>query len=409
MIDPLGFPEGLSALESIEWVIKNNQVAQGMLVAGPTTALIYALKNVPAQIFRFIRQTVSYTLTFRSDTSDYYFANKYIYQNIVLDKLSHKFAYDRETIWNEDQETTTRGLSLGYGNHWGWYQGAVVKIKRELIEENHGNEFKELLTLTFYGLSAKRIEKLNAEILTAMDNKGKSNLVHLRFSSGGGWRAANPLTKRSIHSVFVPEGPELVQKIKHFDSLKDEYALKGIPHHMGILLTGEPGTGKTSLIHALASETDREIVFLNLSAITTDTELVTLMTHYMDWHKLILVLEDIDVSRVATNRDEESKTVTLSSLLNILDGILTPRGMITIATTNRPESLDKALVRPGRFDYLIEIKRLQWGQFRAMAGLLRDDAEKFDELEPIYVPTLGAECREWLLHESFESIKNKFL
>ena len=64
----------------------------------------------------------------------------------------------------------------------------------------------------------------------------------------------------------------------------------------------------------------------------------------------MLLLEDADVFHAATVRDDNKDAVTLSGLLNALDGIATPHGLFTVLTTNRPGVLDDAVIRPGRID-----------------------------------------------------------
>jgi ATP-dependent 26S proteasome regulatory subunit len=83
-----------------------------------------------------------------------------------------------------------------------------------------------------------------------------------------------------------------------------------------------------------------------LNDIRQDEDLMSLVA---DVNGGILLLEDIDVFHAATIRDDEAKT-TLSGLLNALDGVATPPSLVTIMTTNNPDILDEALVRPGRVD-----------------------------------------------------------
>lgn len=151
--------------------------------------------------------------------------------------------------------------------------------------------------------------------------------------------------------------------------------LKKLPH---LLFYGPPGTGKTSMIKAIANELQRHIHYLNLAVIKNDTELIGLMSR-INFKETVLVIEDIDAQgklvhkrskefaqelTPSTNQDnltgtgnttkpEEKKpeqTVTLSCLLNQLDGINNNHGMVAILTTNFPEILDEALVRDGRVD-----------------------------------------------------------
>jgi mitochondrial chaperone BCS1 len=88
--------------------------------------------------------------------------------------------------------------------------------------------------------------------------------------------------------------------------------------------------------------------YLSLAGIKSDTNLIKTIMNIKS--KSVLLLEDIDVFHVATSRGESFAGTTLSGLLNALDGIATPHGLITIMTANRPKVLDSALIRPGRID-----------------------------------------------------------
>jgi chaperone BCS1 len=72
----------------------------------------------------------------------------------------------------------------------------------------------------------------------------------------------------------------------------------------------------------------------------------------------MLLLEDVDILQAATTRQEEQGRTSLSGLLNALDGVSTPHGLITVLTTNDMTKLDPALIRPGRVDRIEEIGHL---------------------------------------------------
>jgi chaperone BCS1 len=120
------------------------------------------------------------------------------------------------------------------------------------------------------------------------------------------------------------------------------------------MLSGPPGTGKSSLVHALASHLGRTIYHLNLSSIAGDGELQEAFAEAP--RDGILLIEDIDVFKTTHQRSETgdndatSGRVSLSGLLNVLDGVGTPDGRIFFLTSNHPDKLDKALLRPGRVD-----------------------------------------------------------
>jgi chaperone BCS1 len=84
----------------------------------------------------------------------------------------------------------------------------------------------------------------------------------------------------------------------------------------------------------------------------------------------MLLLEDVDVSHAATERTETAEGISASGLLNALDGVITPDGLVTVMTTNKRDELDDALVRPGRADREVELTYLDDDQFNRLAERL---------------------------------------
>jgi DNA replication protein DnaC len=181
-------------------------------------------------------------------------------------------------------------------------------------------------------------------------------------------------TNKRLNNIYG-DAVKLVQKrIQFFVNNRQWYVDKGVPYTLGLLLHGEPGTGKTSTIKSIANDTNRHILSIRLTEFTTISQLNNLFfssevqviehgqnkTYDIPVDKRIIVLEDIDcLSSVVLDRTDSdlmestSDTLNLSTLLNILDGILEQPGRILIMTSNYPEKLDKALIRPGRIDIIV--------------------------------------------------------
>lgn len=141
-----------------------------------------------------------------------------------------------------------------------------------------------------------------------------------------------------------------------------------MPYHRGYLLYGPPGTGKTSLVSALAAKSGMSIYIVNLSEFNVRT-LKTAMNEVPE--NSLILFEDIDCMKAGNRRDDLSELrerqhsaagtektdvadrfgVTLSGLLNVLDGVHAPANVVYVMTTNKVEALDPALLRPGRIDY----------------------------------------------------------
>lgn len=169
------------------------------------------------------------------------------------------------------------------------------------------------------------------------------------------WNIIGGTTPRPLSSVVLQGDlrEDLVQDLQTFLSLEETYIKLGIPWHRGYLLHGPPGTGKTSLAQALAGHLDLDVYYVPLSDLEADTDLAGLLSRVEP--RSMLLLEDVDVAHAARERDDTEKGISLSGLLNALDGVITPHGLITVMTTNDLDALDVALTRPGRSDRVISI------------------------------------------------------
>ncbi|EQL29692.1 hypothetical protein BDFG_07745 [Blastomyces dermatitidis ATCC 26199] len=184
----------------------------------------------------------------------------------------------------------------------------------------------------------------------------------------GEWRKTKAKDIRPISTVIMNE-EEKMAVLKDIEDFLDEgargwYARRGIPYRRGFLLYGPPGTGKSSFSLSVAGRFELDIYVLNLSGID-DSRLNSLFAQ-LPAHCVIL-LEDIDAAGTTRVEDPEiadagqavagplqkSKSqgkVSLSALLNALDGVSSQEGRLLIMTTNHIEHLDDALIRPGRVD-----------------------------------------------------------
>lgn len=251
---------------------------------------------------------------------------------------------------------------------------------------------------------------------------------------------------KTFDSLFIPNKVNLINLITNFQNRTGKYNIPGVKQHLGLLLHGPSGTGKTSLIKSIAEMFNRNIVTIPLSLISTNHELFELMFNLnyinknennnptnsmmvppkktINFNELIFVIEDIDAvsnivherscSIVVNDEDEENNNVNdeentnnkldnmnkmldvlteriiqpmggmmptmptmpqqkltppnnnnknkenkdklnLAGILNAIDGIIDAPGRMIIITSNFPEKLDKALIRPGRIDKIINL------------------------------------------------------
>ncbi|OMH81288.1 Mitochondrial chaperone BCS1 [Zancudomyces culisetae] len=213
-------------------------------------------------------------------------------------------------------------------------------------------------------------------------------------SVGPEWRPFGPpRKKRMLKSVVLDDGiaDSIVQDVREFIGNGKWYDMRGIPYRRGYLLYGPPGTGKTSFIQALAGELGYNICVLNLNERGhTDDRLNHLLTVAPE--RSIILLEDIDAAfpkapsasaaggaegHVLMQRDQQQQQqqgglyqihsmITLSGLLNALDGVSSSEERIVFMTTNHIDRLDKALIRPGRVDVKVYLGNATQSQVKKM-------------------------------------------
>mmetsp|Transcript_85791 Transcript_85791/g.199402 ORF Transcript_85791/g.199402 Transcript_85791/m.199402 type:complete len:451 (+) Transcript_85791:142-1494(+) len=173
------------------------------------------------------------------------------------------------------------------------------------------------------------------------------------------WTRVSRRLARSIDSVVMEETVKkpLLDDISWF--VKEEtqafYAKHGIPYHRCYLFHGEPGTGKTSFIYALAGHVERNLCFIQMDKSMTDDTFRSAMSTLPSMS--MVVLEDVDA--LFTNHRESANTsssLSFSGFLNCLDGLGAPNDVIICLTTNHPDRLDPAVLRPGRVDMKVAFK-----------------------------------------------------
>lgn len=195
------------------------------------------------------------------------------------------------------------------------------------------------------------------------------------------WEDVYKRRKRKMESISLNGKEELVlEDMNHFlsEETEEKYNRLGIPYKKNYIFEGLPGTGKTSLIYAIASELNLDIAILNFKRDFDDVKFMKAVQHIPE--RTILVLEDIDVLfQERKNSDEHKHGITFSGLLNVLDGLGHQDKLITIMTTNYFNRLDKALIRPGRIDYSLHFDYATKSQIKHM--FMRFFPEKDDECE----------------------------
>lgn len=212
-------------------------------------------------------------------------------------------------------------------------------------------------------------EKARDEILLFLREKlytvNKPKITLYLAKNWGSFSSSHETPERDISTVILKDGQlnKIINELDTFIKNEDSYNNMGVPYHHGILLSGPPGTGKSSTAKAVASYLGLDTYYISLASINSDDTFNDLVQDIKP--RSILLLEDIDTVQAAKNRDND-KGIKMQSLLNALDGALSPHGVVTIATTNHIEQLDEAIIRPGRMDTIYHIDYLDNKQLKEL-------------------------------------------
>ena len=306
---------------------------------------------------------------------------------------------------NWDAKVTPR-FQPSFGVHLFFYKRRLFKLKREnkqVLQDSgwRGSSLRdeENITLTCVGRSTQPIKDLIKVARDHYFNKEKSSTIVRRPAPkdqrGRGrsvWMKVATRPSRPMETVVLDHEQKnrVLVDINEYlhPSTPRWYANRGIPYRRGYLFHGPPGTGKSSLAWAIAGVFGLEIYCISLVDPTLTEEDLGIMFTSLP-RRCVVLLEDIDSAGLSKRQEEETvekrkpedeaatkicveitraiqsarkdgltnkdnQGISLSGLLNAIDGVASHEGRVLLMTTNFPEKLDEALIRPGRVDMKVQ-------------------------------------------------------
>ena len=233
-----------------------------------------------------------------------------------------------------------------------------IKVDRLIVEDNSTLMmilYYLFMGLLIFGLMSMVTRRMSGDSMMGGFGKSKAK-VYMEKSTG--------VTFKDV--AGQDEAKESLQEIIDFLHNPQKYTEIGAKLPKGALLVGSPGTGKTLLAKAVAGEagvpffsisgSDFVEMFVGMGA----SRVRDLFQQAAKVAPCIIFIDEIDaVGRSRDNRygNNSEQEQTLNQLLNEIDGFEPSKGIVCLAATNRPEILDKALLRPGRFDRRIIVDR----------------------------------------------------
>ena len=365
-----------SLYQTISGLFAGNPVFQGAVGAAVTGGVLYQFKSFALSLWKLALRCFSVSITVTNEDTkmyvsvmnwlNYYNLNRSA-RNLELTKVNHNDdSTPRLVAQEEDTDTSKQRDSMflsANDYYYCFYKLLPVKISFRSESLQSTKELRRTLQITFYlrGVGFLNNIKKQIEDYTDKEEEKTKFMRVTRFSNINNrfdWDYETaPIT--SLDTLYAPNSKieDLKKDLSNFINSKSLYTTLGKCYKRNYIIAGPPGTGKSSLARAMAGMYRQRLSML----LTTGTDGDFVESNHRSSCGVRLI-EDIDCTNICTNRKEDDNSdksgITLSSLLNVLDGSHTRDETITIITTNSPEELDPAITRPGRADNIIELNYL---------------------------------------------------
>jgi hypothetical protein len=284
--------------------------------------------------------------------------------------------------------------------------GDCIKFNFTYEEKEYSGYYKKFPEKEYKKLSSSKIyfkDKSHIDIFIEVaekffvDNNDNNICEYSSVNSSSTYFIKNKISIiKNDNNMFLSlkNQEKVVSIIDNFYDSRERYKSFGIPHNLGIMLQGVPGTGKTSFVYYLANKYHKNIYRIN-----NDITQITTYTMNIEPNSIVL-FDDIDMLSDELNRGKEEpkketfddlkmdikdivshevklkegatnnkaisrkNVMILDQLIKCLDGYTCLENCIVIATTNYIEKLDNALIRPGRFDHIFEFGKMDEYQIK---------------------------------------------
>lgn len=340
-------------------LISNNQFAQGGLLLGLLGGLIAWGKSIPSKLYPWVKSQFVTTLAFDNTTMLYDWAALWFAQQNFTNK-SRRLRVEH-SWYHRNSLSDSSFLVQDFGQHTFRFKDVRVVFSKQRDSQaphsgGQGNSMSSRRFEAYHFTFFTRRRAIAEEFLASLRQaylKAQEEKPSVYIAAWDGWTRLDDIRKRSLGTLHLPNDEEMKIRddLQQFFQSEDKYLLRGVPYYRGYLFYGLPGSGKTSLITALASEFNRDVYFMSLSSVSSDESLMRRLLAVPA--TAFLVLEDIDTF-LKNGREKidgvTPETLSFSALLNSLDGIAAKHGRVLFMTTNHIEKLDPALIRAGRVD-----------------------------------------------------------
>lgn len=272
-----------------------------------------------------------------------------------------------DSILDYDAQKKTLSVTIGYGVHIFFYKKRIMWAEKIKTDSQGSEKQKEEITIKTIGRGHQVFHDLAEE----MKPKNDDEMISVYNFKREEWVEEARAPKTGWNDIAIDDDVKnnIKNDIDFFVNNKEAFKKIGIPHKISIMLHGVPGNGKTTIIRVIASEYGLGISRINLNE-HSDESLIKAFASAPE--KTIIIMEDFDSCKETSRREmvqgdepgeckpaaieiESMKMITLSGILNVLDGVVPLDNRIVIMTTNCFNNIDSAILRDGRTDSIIEL------------------------------------------------------
>lgn len=356
------------------------------------TVLTYCLKFIPG-FFGFIKAQSITTLELNnagwSGNEAHFQAFMAWYLKSPYSKWSRYLSLDgKYSRWDDDEDEIADGkkrktyvIGAGYGTHFFFYKKRLFWFSKGSLQSTGSEKEKQNIVIKTLGRNQQPLIDLVEDFAV----KPKETDLNI-FSYKEEWDVISRVNKRPLSSVILRKDIKdaLVKNLEYFYSNRDWYVKRGLSYKQTYILHGLPGTGKSSTIKALASHFNKNICLIDITSLGNAAFEKAMASVPKN---SIVLIEDFDSCRALHSRVEDdsddpasklaelTEVLSLSKVLNVLDGVVSLDDTVVFLTTNHLEKIDAALIRKGRVDYIHEIPYLEDAEVKEYIKLMYPEAE----------------------------------
>jgi mitochondrial chaperone BCS1 len=356
----------------ISQFIGNNQFLSGGFTLMVLGFILAYFRNLPAKLWDFFERFFLLKIEILDEDEAYMWMQVWLAEKLK-DTLSISVISRRNSLTpgGEDDGDQFKDKKPkiyfvpAVGTYFFWYKRRFVTLYRDRRDNATSNGMtavasgaadknvfrtKESFTIRVWSRNKQLARDLIEECrLLACPEDGK---IDIRIATYNYWTLGTRVHPRPFDGVILDgnQAQFLKSDMQRFLDSYEWYQKTGVPYRRSYLLHGEPGSGKSSIVKALAGAFDMNIYLVVLSdPDMNDNRINDLLNKVSD--RNILLLEDIDCAFIQrTRKSGKEGGLTFSGLLNAIDGVASAEGRIIFMTTNHLDRLDPALIRPGRAD-----------------------------------------------------------